>query len=236
MDGLFRARGYRPRHSGASTGYWATTGARVGGHIRTPPGEIGRSLRVRACAIARKACLLLAGVALGLMPLPAAAHGLLKEASPAPDASVRRVPNAVSVTLTQPPMPNGKLTVRDGCGRVVSNDSNVDGDTITADVDSAQPGRWRVRFDFVSATDGHRYGSSYSFTIKGERDCDQDEEGEEEEGRMGSGDRSGDDDMASSSQSDEHSDGQSVPVAGLVAASAIALATGLIARLRPRMH
>jgi len=171
-----------------------------------------------------------------LMPLPAAAHGLLKEASPAPDVSVRRVPNAVSVTLTQPPMPNGKLTVRDGCGRVVSNDSNVDGDTITADVDSAQPGRWRVRFDFVSATDGHRYGSSYSFTIKGERDCDQEEEGEEEEGRMGSGDRSGDDDMASSSQSDEHSDGQSVPVAGLVAASAIALATGLIARLRPRMH
>src|SRR5680860_1385777 len=159
------------------------------------------------------------------MPLPAAAHGLLKDANPAPDVGLGRVPKAVSVTLTQPPMPNGELTVRDGCGRVVSNDSNVDGDTITADVDSAQPGRWRVHFDFVSATDGHRYGSSYSFTIKGERDCDQEEEGEEE-GKMGSGDRSGDDDMASSSQSGGHSDGQSVPVAGLVAAPAVALATG----------
>jgi len=202
------------------------------------------------CGIASKACLLSAIVALSLMPLPAAAHGLLKDANPAPDVGVGRVPKAVSVTLTQPPMPNGELTVRDGCGRVVSQDSNVDGDTITADVDSAQPGRWRVRFDFVSATDGHRYGSSYSFTVKGERDCaqeldreeeeqgdeeEQEEQGDEEEEEMGPGDQSGDD-MASSNQSGGHSDGQSVPVGALVAASAIAFATGLIARIRPRMR
>ncbi|MGH2776322.1 MAG: copper resistance CopC family protein [Actinomycetota bacterium] len=171
------------------------------------------------------------------MPLPAAAHGLLKEANPAPDVRVQRVPKAVSVTLTQPPMPNGELTVRDGCGRVVSQVSNVDGDTITAEMDAAQPGGWRVRFDFVSATDGHRYGSSYSFTVKGERNCAQEDDGEEEEGEgeMASDDRS-DDDMASSSQSGGHSDGQSVPVGALVAASAIAFATGLIARIRPRMR
>ena len=202
---------------------------------------------MRACGIASKACLLSAVAALSLMPL-AAAHGLLKDANPAPDAGVGRVPEVVSVTLTQPPMPNGELTVRDGCGRVVSQDSSVDGDTITADMDSSQPGRWRVRFDFVSATDGHRYGSSYSFTVEGERDCAQEDDGEEgeegeegkegeegEEGKMGSGDRSGDD-MASNSQSGGHSDEQSVPVGALVAASAIAFATGLIARIRPRMR
>jgi methionine-rich copper-binding protein CopC len=200
-------------------------------------------VKVRASGIASKACLFSAIVALSLMPLPAAAHGLLKDANPAPDVGLKRVPKAVSVTLTQPPMPNGELTVRDGCGRVVSQDSNVDGDTITAEMDSAQPGRWRVRFDFVSATDGHRYGSSYSFTVKGERNCAQEDDGEveddgeEEEGEeeMGSGDQSNDD-MASSSQSGGHSDGQSVPVGALVAASAIAFATGLIARIRPRMR
>ena len=196
---------------------------------------------MRVCG-ASKACLLLAIVALSWTPLPAVAHGLLKNANPAPDVGVGRVPKVVSVTLTQPPMPNGELTVRDGCGSVVSQDSNVDGDTITADLDSGQPGRWRVRFDFVSATDGHRYGSSYSFTVKGKRDCAQEDDGEEEndgeegeKGEMGSGDRSGDD-MASSSPSGGHSDGQSVPVGALVAASAVAFATGLIARIRPRMR
>ncbi|MGH2697858.1 MAG: copper resistance CopC family protein [Actinomycetota bacterium] len=206
-----------------------------------------RCLLTRECGFASKSCLLLAIVALSL-PMPsAAAHGLLKKANPAPDVDLARIPQTVSVTLTQPPMPNGKLTVRDGCGRVVSEGSNVDDDTITADVSSARPGRWRVRFDFVSATDGHRYGSSYSFTVKGERDCGQDQEGQErkegmaeegeerEERDMGSGDRS-DDDMASGSESGDHSDGQSIPVGGLVAASAIAFATGLIARLRPRMR
>lgn len=195
-----------------------------------------------AYGFVRKVFFVLVCVALSLSALPATAHGLLKDANPAPDTDVARVPQTVSVILTQPPMPNGKLTVRDGCGRVVSEGSNVDGDTITADMMSSQPGKWRVRFDFVSATDGHRYGDSYSFTVKGARDCSEEEreegqEGEtkegEEEQEMGSDDRSRDD-MASGGESDDHSDGQNVPVEGLVAASVIAFATGLIARLRPR--
>jgi methionine-rich copper-binding protein CopC len=195
---------------------------------------------VRAWGGAGKACFFAAIVAFSLVPLPAEAHGLLKDANPAPDVKVTSVPDAVSVTLTQPPMPNGTLTVRDGCGRVVSGGSSVDDDVISADIASAQPGRWRVQFDFVSATDGHRYGSSYSFSVKGQRDCDQEQgggkegtEGEREEEEMGSDDRSRDD-MASDSENGDHSDGQSVPVGGLVVASVIALSTGLIARLRPR--
>jgi hypothetical protein len=78
--------------------------------------------------------------------------------------------------------------------------------------------------------------------VKGERDCREEEramdqekevnEGEEER-EMGSDDRARDD-MASDSENDDHSGGQNVPVGGLVAASVIALSTGLIARLRPR--
>jgi methionine-rich copper-binding protein CopC len=194
---------------------------------------------MRPKGLTRRSLFILVFLALSVVPLPATAHGLLKDANPAPDVKLTSVPDVVSVTLTQPPMPNGELTVRDGCGLVVSGESDVDDDVISADVATAQPGRWRVEFDFVSATDGHRYGSSYSFSVKGERDCNQDQDerkegtkGEGEEDKMGSDDRSRDD-MASDSEND-HSDGQSVPVGGLVVASVIAFSTGLIARLRPR--
>jgi len=197
---------------------------------------------MRLYGFTRGGLFILVFLALSAVALPAKAHGLLEDANPEPDANLARVPNAVSVTLTQPPMPNGKLTVRDGCGRVVSGASDVDDDVISADIASAQPGRWRVQFDFVSATDGHRYGDSYSFAVKGKRDCREEErpmneekeanEGEEEQ-EMGSDD-SLRDDMAPDSENDDHSGGQSVPVGGLVAASLIAFTTGLIARLRPR--
>ena len=197
---------------------------------------------MRLYGLTRKGLFILVFLAFSVVALPTEAHGLLKDANPAPDVNLARAPRAISVTLTQPPMPNGQLTVRDGCGRVVSGGSDVADAVISADIGSAQPGRWRVQFDFVSATDGHRYGDSYSFTVKGERDCSEEEremgqEGEAEEGQeeqeMGSDDRSRDD-MASGGESGGHSDGQNVPVEGLVAASVIAFATGLIARLRPR--
>jgi methionine-rich copper-binding protein CopC len=197
---------------------------------------------MRLYGLTRKGLFILVFLAFSVVALPTEAHGLLKDANPAPDVNLARAPRAISVTLTQPPMPNGKLTVRDGCGRVVSGASDVADDVISTDIASAQPGRWRVQFDFVSATDGHRYGDSYSFTVKGRRDCREEEramdqekeenEGEEEQ-EMGSDDRARDD-MASDSQNDDHSGGQSVPVGGLVAASVIAFSTGLIARLRPR--
>ena len=203
-------------------------------------GTFDRGLLMRLYGITRKGLFILVFLSLGVVALPAEAHGLLKDANPAPDANLARVPGAVSVTLTQPPMPNGKLTVRDGCGRVVSGGSDVADDVISADIASAQPGRWRVQFDFVSATDGHRYGDSYSFTVKGERDCREEEramgqekETNEKQQEMGSDDRSRDD-MASDNENDDHSGGQSVPVGGLVAATVIAFSTGLIARLRPR--
>ena len=204
-----------------------------------------RRLLMHLYGLTRKGLFILVFLAISLAALPTEAHGLLEDANPEPDVNLARVPHAVSVTLTQPPMPNGKLTVRDGCGRVVSGGSDVDDDVISTDIASAQPGKWRVQFDFVSATDGHRYGDSYSFTVKGERDCREEEraigqegnEGEakegEEEQEMGSDDRARDD-MASDSKNDDHSGGESVPVGGLVAASVIAFSTGLIARLRPR--
>ena len=195
---------------------------------------------MRLYGFTRGGLFILVFLALSAVALPTKAHGLLKDANPEPDANLARVPRAVSVTLTQPPMPNGKLTVRDGCGRVVSGASDVDDDVISADIASAQPGRWRVQFDFVSATDGHRYGDSYSFAVRGKRDCREEERGQEteanegdEEQKMGSDDRSRGD-MASDGENDDHSGGQSVPVGGLVAASLIAFSTGLIARLRPR--
>jgi methionine-rich copper-binding protein CopC len=163
---------------------------------------------------------------------PAGAHGLLKSATPAPNARVESTPQVVSVTLTQPPLPNGRLIVRDGCGRIVSANSNVEDDTITSAVRSAEPGKWRVRFDFVSAADGHRYARSYSFTVAGRRDCTRAREQPTQP--SGSGEGPGDEMGMSDMPRSHESPGAAIPVAGLIAGSVIAFAIAVVARARPR--
>jgi methionine-rich copper-binding protein CopC len=177
-------------------------------------------------------CLLIAVAVVGFSAMPASAHGLLKHATPDRGARVARVPRVVSVTLTQPPLPDGRLIVRDGCGRVVSGDSEVDDDTITAAVRLAQPGKWRVRFDFVSAADGHRYARSYAFTVAGRKDCTQNVGSDRV--RRSRVEKPSGGDMASDSPIGHEPGTHGIPVGGLIAASAVALAVGVVSRMPRR--
>jgi methionine-rich copper-binding protein CopC len=172
---------------------------------------------------------------------PGRAHGLLESATPAPDARVSNIPRVVEVSLSQPPLPGGRLMVRDGCGRIVNEDSKVEEATITTEVESAEPGQWRVGFDFVSATDGHRYARTYSFVVTGKRDCDREEKSDgpaeasyaasPQGGMRPASPEAG---MKSAERVEHVSGGPDVPMGLLVASSVIALVIGLVSRVRPR--
>ena len=143
----------------------------------------------------------------------AIAHGILESASPEPKSRVQFVPRVVRTTLTEDPLPEGRYLVRDGCGRIVNASFEVDGETISARVADAQPGNWKVRFDFISSADGHRYNETYTFSVAGSKDCSPpaDEEMEEEAGDDSAGG------SGSTSPPDESSHGGaagSIPASG----------------------
>ncbi len=188
-------------------------------------------MKVRSPASLRLLVALGVVVTLGLLTVPVVAHGLLESATPAPDARVQQPPRLVSVTLTQPPLPNGRLIVRDGCNRVVSTDATVREHTISVPVTNAQPGEWRIRFDFVSATDGHRYAQSYGFSVAGQQDCSPDTKPSEPPAPP---EEMEDEEMGGRAGAPHPSPGKPIPVTALVAASGFALAIGVTARLRPR--
>ena len=195
-------------------------------------------MKIRRPASWRRLGALAIVVAFALLPAPAAGHGLLESASPTPDERAKRPPRLVSVTLTQPPLPNGMLVVRDGCDRVVSTDSTVSDNTISVPVTDAQPGEWRVTFDFVSATDGHRYARTYGFSVAGRRDCSLEPKASEspalpEEGEDGEmGGEPGE--MGAEAEAPHPTSDKPLPVTALVAVSGVALAIGVTARVRPR--
>jgi len=103
----------------------------------------------------------------------ALAHGDIVSTNPKKSARVA-MPNVVSVTLSEAPVPQSKLLVTDGCGRNVTEQVSVEGDTLQASVGDAQPGKWKAAFQVVSAVDGHPTQSSWGFTVEGVADCDGD--------------------------------------------------------------
>ena len=175
---------------------------------------------------------------------PATGHGILESATPSPDARVGSVPATVKVTLTEEPMPGGRLRVTDGCGEQVVSNVQVRDDSITGDVGKAEPGRWKVAFDFISAVDGHRYSDDYSFTVTGPKNCSSEassppgggddnesagdegheaEEGADEAEAAGAGSA----DPSSSSGSDG-----GLPLVGIAVGTVAVLALALFARSR----
>ena len=174
----------------------------------------------------------------------ALAHGILESAKPEPDSTASAPPRVVTTTLSEDPVPDGRYIVRDGCGRVVSKGFTVDEDTISAPTPDGQPGRWQVRFDFISSEDGHRYNETYSFSVKGKKDCSAPEEPVEENGDDGdesSGSASSTNSSGSSGSSQEAAGGSAqgpatgpqVPVVPLTIASAAAIGLAVLGRRNP---
>jgi len=173
----------------------------------------------------------------------ALAHGILESARPDPDSTASKPPRVVTTTLSEDPVPDGRYIVRDGCGKVVSKNFTVDGDTISAPTPDGQPGKWQVRFDFISSADGHRYNETYSFSVKGKKDCSAAEETVAEDDAE---DEAGGTDTSSSASGTSHEEtrgsahaggatnaGPEVPAVPLTIASAAAIGLALLGRKNP---
>jgi methionine-rich copper-binding protein CopC len=103
------------------------------------------------------------------------AHGDIVKTDPKKNARVA-LPEVVSVTLSEAPVPQSRLEITDGCGRDVTEEVAVRGEVLQASIGDAQPGKWTAAIQAVSAVDGHETEEDWSFTVEGTADCDGDKE------------------------------------------------------------
>lgn len=144
----------------------------------------------------------------------------------------------VSVTLSEAPVPQSKLLVRDGCGRNVADEVSVDGETLRASIGDAQPGKWKAAYQVVSAVDGHPTEDDWSFTVQGTADCDGDDDEVEptdepsteptESADNGPTSASGDDSTTNTSDSEE----SSFPVVPVVLGGVALVALAAVVRAK----
>jgi methionine-rich copper-binding protein CopC len=154
------------------------------------------------------------------------AHGDIVKTDPKKNTRVA-LPEVVSVTLSEAPVPQSRLEITDGCGRDVTEEVAVRGEVLQASIGDAQPGKWTAAFRAVSAVDGHETEADWSFTVEGTADCD----GDTEETVPTSStppsfvpDAAGDDSTTNTSDSDESSFPVVPVVIGGVALIAVAAA------------
>jgi methionine-rich copper-binding protein CopC len=143
---------------------------------------------------------------------PAFAHAALTKATPKDGAKLDAVPETVEIDYAEPPTTDTRFSVIDGCGNDVANNVDVLNQSITADVSTGQPGDWQVEWSVVSAVDGHLTKDGVAFTVDGDADCDQ---------------AAGED-----VQTDDDSEGSSIPVIPIAVATAVILAIAVALRLR----
>lgn len=104
----------------------------------------------------------------------AGAHGAYTSSSPAKGDLVKKVPREVTVTLSEAPAQGSTIRVTDGCGREVAEAVQLDGSDLIGVVGGAiapEPGNWKVAFRSISSADGHTARDSFSFKVRGQRDC-----------------------------------------------------------------
>jgi methionine-rich copper-binding protein CopC len=170
---------------------------------------------------------LTAGVAVALsISVPALGHADVEETTPSANSRVRKPPREVMLVLAEPPGPGSTLQVRDGCRANVVEDVVADeGESmLSAALARGEPGRWRVRFQSISAVDGHLVRGGFKFTVSGKHRCGESKnKGDGGSNRQGpqAGDRRGD--------SDE-SEGSSLPVVPLALGTAALVGIALVAR------
>jgi methionine-rich copper-binding protein CopC len=169
----------------------------------------------------------IAGVAVALsISTPALGHADVEEMTPSANSRVRKPPREVMLVLAEPPGPGSTLQVRDGCRANVVEDVVADeGESmLSAALARGEPGRWRVRFQSISAVDGHLVRGGFKFTVSGKHRCGEGKnKGDGGSNRQGpqAGDRRGD--------SDE-SEGSSLPVVPLALGTAALVGIALVAR------
>lgn len=148
------------------------------------------------------------------MSAPAFGHAALTSSTPKDGAKLDAVPEAVEVNYAEPPTTDARFTVTDGCDHNVARGVEVLNQTITADVGSGQPGKWKVEWTVVSAVDGHATSEAINFTVAGTADCEQ---------------------VVADPAPDQPADsGTELPIVPIAVATAVILAVAAAIRLRSR--
>lgn len=113
---------------------------------------------------------------------PAFAHAAYESSDPDNGSTVSQPPSRVIADFTERLNPDASsLSVFDPCGtQVDGRDSLIATDRITISMSADKQGTYVVRFDVLSAVDGHTTSGQFSFTSSGGEPCP-DEPGEEEE-------------------------------------------------------
>lgn len=178
-----------------------------------------------------KGTVIIVGGLLAFLMLPFGAvrgHGILESSKPAADARTASVPRKVTLSLTEPPAQESRLTVEDGCRRDVVTATSISGNDWIAKIEDAEPGRWQVRYVVVSAVDGHKNRGTYSFVVGGQKDCTEPETPTPEPTPKPTV-TSGGDAAAPTSGSD---DGSSFPLLPVALGSAAVIGLALLLRRR----
>lgn len=133
-------------------------------------------------------------IAVALIPQPGFAHAAYKDSEPKDGETVSSPPSRVTAEFTEAVVSDSYLQVFDACGRQVDNrDSIVVHDRITVSMSGEARGVYVVRFNVVSAVDGHPTVGSFDFTSSGGAECPG------EKPAAGQGPTSGDEDAGSGS-------------------------------------
>jgi len=111
--------------------------------------------------------------ALAATPATALAHAGLNEADPPTGGKASEVPDDVVLYLSETPVEaTTEVAVFDGCGEPVVESVSTHNKEVHAEIlGQAQPGRWRVEYQTVSAEDGHETSGKYGFKVTGKKDC-----------------------------------------------------------------
>jgi methionine-rich copper-binding protein CopC len=118
---------------------------------------------------------------------PAFGHGEQRTVSPSDGSRVQRVPNKVSIDLTEPPGPGSTLKAFDGCNNRVAGPVAMAGDRITLTPAGGEPGRWHIEWGSISSVDGHPTKGHWVFRVAGTKDCSLDAEATEGDDQIGGG-------------------------------------------------
>lgn len=101
----------------------------------------------------------------------ASAHAVMKSSNPRAYSTIPEIPQNISVAFTEPPAPGTTVHVIDGCTGSVATQVASDDEELDVDIGTANPGRWRVHFEVVSATDGHSRRGDFGFRVRGKSAC-----------------------------------------------------------------
>ena len=162
---------------------------------------------------------------------PARAHGNLRMSDPEADSRLDAAPDVVTMELAEPPTPDSRFAVLDGCGDDVVDDVTLDDRNVRVAVSSGEPGRWRVEYRVVSALDGHLVRGDFVFRVAGPRDCTA---GDGDETPPPAGDSADEDEIVGPGLEDDETGGIGPFVPMLAVGGGIVLVAFVIRKLMSR--